>query len=214
MGYFHRRMNRATYWASIGIFVATTIVIGLFTSTRSVWLEAMLVVFGVPRLRDLGRTGWLIVIPLAFEFGAVIADVSQLLPTNTASTASGIVLWGAAVLLGVIPGQRGSNRFGGPPASGVHLRNRSKADATATETSPSDRRMAWPDRAAIVAAVLWAIPVGLFFLYKKSLAYPPTETAVDFVIPAVLIWIVPSLGAWAIFKVFYLTTVGVEDRAQ
>ena len=53
MNYFSRRMNRATYWVSIGIFVAVFVGFRVFTSSRGGGMtEAMFVMFGIPRLHS------------------------------------------------------------------------------------------------------------------------------------------------------------------
>jgi uncharacterized membrane protein YhaH (DUF805 family) len=87
--------------------------------------EALLVILCVPRLHDLGRSGWWVVLPILCEIAAVFGILFMPAPPWPNDVMAGvatlagyaIVLIPALVLL-FIPGQRDSNRFGPAPAPG------------------------------------------------------------------------------------------------
>jgi uncharacterized membrane protein YhaH (DUF805 family) len=85
--------------------------------------EILLIFLAVPRLHDIGRSGWLALPPLILEVVGVIACVAYL-PPESAQVAFGVialVLAGLMILLGIVPGDPMPNRFGEPPPPGVGL---------------------------------------------------------------------------------------------
>ncbi|QGZ93461.1 DUF805 domain-containing protein [Terricaulis silvestris] len=115
------RMNRAMFWLCVVIIVALYVVLNFYFQRRTPVSEVVLVILCVPRLHDIGRSGWLVLAPLALEIGAVIAAFS-LLPRDSALPVLGIVtliIAGLIIWLGCIPGDPASNRFGDPPAPGI-----------------------------------------------------------------------------------------------
>lgn len=118
---FQGRVNRATYWLCVGVIVVLYAASNIYLERNVPVSEIVLVLLCVPRLHDIGRSGWLVVGPLVFEIGAVVAAFS-LLPQQTALAVAGvatIIITALLVWLGCIPGDTAANRFGEPPAPGL-----------------------------------------------------------------------------------------------
>jgi uncharacterized membrane protein YhaH (DUF805 family) len=90
--------------------------------------ELFLVFICVPRLHDIGRSGWWTVLPIACELAGVFAISLVIHPTaeldaqdifGLATLAGLIVLFVPAIILLCIPGHQKPNRFGQTPAPGV-----------------------------------------------------------------------------------------------
>ncbi|MCX7359333.1 MAG: DUF805 domain-containing protein [Alphaproteobacteria bacterium] len=115
------RINRAMYWLCVGVIVVLYVASNLLLERSVPVSEVILVILCVPRLHDIGLSGWLVVAPLALEICAVIAAFS-LLPQEQALAAGGLVTLIIAALviwLGIIPGNAAANRFGEPPQPGL-----------------------------------------------------------------------------------------------
>lgn len=121
---FKGRMNRATYWTAIGFVV---VLYAIFTAVLKSDLRVQEVVLAfacVPRLHDIGKSGWVFLVGLAVELIGVIASFTLLsgddlyvgLGVTTIAIAC-LVVW-----LGLIPGEAEVNRFGPAPPSGVTLK--------------------------------------------------------------------------------------------
>jgi uncharacterized membrane protein YhaH (DUF805 family) len=122
---YPERTNRVSYLAYLAIFVASLFVIRLFDAKYSL-SEALIIGIAIPRLHDLGRSGWWAVVAFVFELAGVIGAF-VFLPFASARVMVGIivvVLFVLATVLGFIPGQRVENRFGPPPGPGVAWRRR------------------------------------------------------------------------------------------
>ncbi len=136
MGFLNTRTNRATYWASAVLVAALYALLNVLLPTRSSVSEVVLVILCVPRLHDIGRTGWLVLAPLALEIAAAVGLF--ILPQDDGYVVFGVavlIILGAMVWLGVIPGEPEANRFGDPPPPGVQFRRRpKKIDPTIAST--------------------------------------------------------------------------------
>jgi uncharacterized membrane protein YhaH (DUF805 family) len=117
------RINRPTYWASIAMFTLVVCVF-VYLGKGNAGLEIMMVVTGIPRLHDIGRSGWWI--------GAVIlAEITVVVGLMIAGTSSDtlelilaflVLLIGLlAIWLGAIPGQAETNRWGEPTQRGIRF---------------------------------------------------------------------------------------------
>ncbi|HWU79595.1 MAG TPA: DUF805 domain-containing protein [Caulobacter sp.] len=123
-------MNRATYWAMLGLIVALTAGgAALFHKPPKV-TEIVLLFICIPRLHDVGRSGWwaggvmLAEIAVAFAAPFVLGDV------EAAAVAMGVVvlvLIGLLAWLGAMRGQAEVNRFGPPPSPGLWFKSKSNA---------------------------------------------------------------------------------------
>ena len=126
------RFNRATYWLCLGILVALVAAMSIIGTRPPPVSEAMLVLLCVPRLHDLGKSGWWVVIPIGIELVTIVVAVTVF------STEDAYIVFGAAflvvagfiVVLGLIPGQPHANRFGDPPKSPFAFRERARVAKT------------------------------------------------------------------------------------
>jgi uncharacterized membrane protein YhaH (DUF805 family) len=128
MAFLQGRTNRATYWLCLAIIVLLLFLANIVARKPIALSEVVLVILCVPRLHDIGRSGWFMVGPLVFEVvGAVLGFT--LLPAGVAMSAMvgvTLVIIGLVIWLGTIPGQPAANRFGEPPAPGIPFKRRAK----------------------------------------------------------------------------------------
>jgi uncharacterized membrane protein YhaH (DUF805 family) len=126
--FLNTRMNRATYWFALAFCLVVYAILNAASSETVAMSEVVLVLLSVPRLHDLGRSGWWAAIPIGVEFAAVILAF-VLLPFETMSVVAGIITLTIAIFLialGMLPGQPQANRFGDPPAPGLDLWGRKR----------------------------------------------------------------------------------------
>jgi len=118
------RINRASYWAIVGAALAAILVSALvFRRPLPAALVVMLVA-AIPRLHDLGRTGWwaggVFIALMALFFGG-----GFVIPPQAYQNTLGVAVLALPVLLsalGGLPGQAADNRFGPQPPRGVKLK--------------------------------------------------------------------------------------------
>jgi uncharacterized membrane protein YhaH (DUF805 family) len=119
--YLEGRTNRATYWASLVLAVILSLVIGVVAPRYARVTPALLIIIGVPRLHDIGRSGWWLAALFAVEVVATFLLFANY-PTQVARVGLGIVtlmMWALVVWLGSVPGEATPNRFGARPAKGL-----------------------------------------------------------------------------------------------
>jgi uncharacterized membrane protein YhaH (DUF805 family) len=122
------RMNRATYWLCLAVILAVVAVMSLFGIRPPRVGEAMLILMCVPRLHDLGKSGWWVLIPFGIELVAILVGI-EVVPAGEAYVAFSGALFAIAgfiLLLGLIRGEPQPNRFGEPPKSPFAFRERAK----------------------------------------------------------------------------------------
>jgi len=128
-GWLRGRSNRTLYWSNIALLVLIyTAITVAYHPEHLVGGEFFLMLIYIPRLHDVGVTGWIGAAPLTLKISA-IATLS-LLPTDPALIVAGVMLLIIAVsvvVVGVIPGQPAANRFGDPPRSGFGFTGRAQA---------------------------------------------------------------------------------------
>nr|WP_232793115.1 DUF805 domain-containing protein [Caulobacter hibisci] len=126
------RINRATYWAIVAVAIAAALISSLVFKRPLPAAQVVLLIAAVPRLHDLGRTGW-------WAGGFFIAETALILggafvlPPQPFQTALGLVvllLAGLLIWLGAMPGKSADNRFGPPPPRGLSLKPGVPAQAT------------------------------------------------------------------------------------
>jgi uncharacterized membrane protein YhaH (DUF805 family) len=122
-------MNRASYGVFLALLVVAYIVM-VNTMKRPPGAEVVVGLIAVPRLHDVGRSGWWLLPLFAGEFLAVAIGWS--------GGADGILLAGGIyvllclfllIVLGFVPGQPSANRWGEPPLPGVHLNGSGRTKA-------------------------------------------------------------------------------------
>ena len=129
MKFLQGRTNRAVYWLSLGVLAALLAAIAYFDPGHATISEGVLTILCIPRLHDIGRSGWLLLVPFALELGAVFFSIA-FLSFHTAMTVFGLVTLvclALLVLLGCIPGDAQANRFGEPPAPGLSFRRQAES---------------------------------------------------------------------------------------
>jgi uncharacterized membrane protein YhaH (DUF805 family) len=115
------RINRATYWVLLIAVIALFTVVIAVMQKRMPYGEIALIVLCVPRLHDIGWSGWWAGGVIIAEI-AVVAGALASLPEDSALVVMGLFVFAVGILLivlGLIPGQVGTNRFGAAPAPGV-----------------------------------------------------------------------------------------------
>lgn len=135
MTFLQGRTNRAIYWLSIGIAGLLYAGMSLVFHRQVSVGEAVLIFIGIPRLHDIGRSGWLTLAPIAIEVVGGVAALT-LLPHETARTVMGVlvlVIGALMIWVGVIPGQPSSNRFGEPPLPALQGWRKPKASPKAAD---------------------------------------------------------------------------------
>jgi uncharacterized membrane protein YhaH (DUF805 family) len=115
------RTNRATYWLLLGIVTAIFAALILSGAKPPAIGELVLIFLCVPRLHDLGWSGWWAAGIIALEV-LVLVGAGLALSGDDLLVVAGIYAFGIAgflIFLGLIPGQPMSNRFGERPAPGI-----------------------------------------------------------------------------------------------
>ena len=135
MGFLKGRTNRATYWMQVGLIVVTLWVMSLFIPAARLQ-EVVLVFLCVPRLHDLGRSGWWVLAGIGVEIAGIAA--AFMLPSDwleVGLVGATLLVFGMVIALGCVRGQSGPNRFGPPPKPGVQWKY-DKPRKQATERPP------------------------------------------------------------------------------
>lgn len=120
MKFLKGRTNRAMYWLCVGIVVAFAVVMAFARPGGPGVSEFVLIIVCIPRLHDIGRSGWWVLAGLAVEVAGVFGGLF-LFPAQALLVmgAMNVVLFGFLVWLGALPGQPFDNRFGPPPPPGL-----------------------------------------------------------------------------------------------
>ena len=103
------RINRATYWLAVVVTLVLLTLIAILFPTVGPVSEGVLLIACVPRLHDIGRSGWLVVGPLLIDMAGWRLGF-QISLIN-------LVIW-----LGIVRGDPAPNRFGAPPPPGLQLK--------------------------------------------------------------------------------------------
>ena len=115
----------------MAVAVAICVAIGLIMHSPFQGAPLLLLIIAVPRLHDIGKSGWWALGVLAVEFLAGMA-IGKFLPPEqllSAITATALVVVALAILLGCLPGQGEPNRYGPVPASGLSYTEPAKPSA-------------------------------------------------------------------------------------
>jgi len=125
---FKGRFNRATYWALMGLALVLTALLIAVTGADLRVPEYVWALLCIPRLHDIGKSGWFFLIAIAVEIFGTVVSLSMLsgdaVVVGLGITA--LLVVAPMVLLGLIPGDPQANRYGPPPLPGVAFRAKSK----------------------------------------------------------------------------------------
>jgi uncharacterized membrane protein YhaH (DUF805 family) len=115
------RINRLTYWLAILIVMAAGLAVAQLTGKQFPAAPVLLVIIAVPRLHDTGHAGWWALGVVAGEFAAGMAIALLLKPDQflAGEIAISLVAGALLILLGVLPGDAGANRFAPAPPRGI-----------------------------------------------------------------------------------------------
>ncbi|HEY0647516.1 DUF805 domain-containing protein [Phenylobacterium sp.] len=115
------RANRKSYWLWVGPMCAALVVIGM------VGIPGLELVFALPllfvwirRFHDLGRSGWWAPL-INVAMSATTTAVKFTAGPDASLAVNGVLAVGAIVVLGVLPGQATTNRFGPPTGKAGEL---------------------------------------------------------------------------------------------
>jgi uncharacterized membrane protein YhaH (DUF805 family) len=123
MSILRGRMNRASYWLALAILILVYAALNYGSSKPVPVSEAVLVMLCVPRLHDLGRSAWFILIPFFLELGAIAGFAFfPLAEAKILAGAATLLIGGFVILLGALPGEPQANRFGEVPSRGLPFR--------------------------------------------------------------------------------------------
>lgn len=136
------RIGRKDFWIGFAILFVAALVLGMIPVLGQIITLLMLylwVCLGAKRLHDMGKSGWLMIVPFALQLVTIIAAIMAAGgammaagvsgdPTAVAAGMAGgglvMMLCGLASLafliwIGATPGQPGDNQYGPPPTSSV-----------------------------------------------------------------------------------------------
>jgi uncharacterized membrane protein YhaH (DUF805 family) len=113
------RMNRAMYWLTLGAVVSLYVIINIVSPKQIGVSEAVLVFLCVPRLHDIGKSGWFVLVGIFLELIGLAIGYS-FFSLEGAKIIAGLaifVIMGLLVWLGTIRGDANSNQWGGTARS-------------------------------------------------------------------------------------------------
>lgn len=118
---FHGRAGRAEFWHYILIYLAITVVLGILGArvlSNLIALALFLPTLGVAvrRLHDIGRSGWLVLLPVIPAF-LVAFFFFLFFPLALLLVGVVLVCFGYLIFLYAQPGMPGDNQYGAAPGS-------------------------------------------------------------------------------------------------
>jgi len=141
MLYKYGRINRPTYLLMLAIFVAAYAVILSLMPKPPAIAEVTALLIAIPRLHDIGKSGW-------WAGAAILGEIVVVIGALMLATGNGgadfilmagglyvFVILALMIVLGCIRGQEGVNKYGEAPPPGVSLKTykmiKSEAEAQA-----------------------------------------------------------------------------------
>jgi uncharacterized membrane protein YhaH (DUF805 family) len=119
------RMNCATYWLWFSLCGAFVVALNIMGSKHGAPGEVILVFLCVPRLHDIGLSGWYVLIGFGIELAGLVIGLA-FFPLDQAMDVIGLAVILIAVLmmwLGCVRGDPRPNKWGDPPGRGLNFRN-------------------------------------------------------------------------------------------
>ncbi len=120
MRLYNHRMNRKTYLINLAGFVVGVMILLQFMD-RPGPTEFLFSLLAVPRLHDIGRSGWWYLALIGLEFGVLLGTLAAGGSTATLFQAGGAFVIFALILLvvlGLIKGEPDANEWGSPTGDG------------------------------------------------------------------------------------------------
>jgi uncharacterized membrane protein YhaH (DUF805 family) len=117
-------MNRVMFWVSLVIVAAIYIVITVISSKQVGVSEVVLIFVCVPRLHDIGKSGWFALIGVAIEMVGIAVGLA-FFPFGqfpVAMGVAGVIILGLIIWLGLARGDPNPNAWGDPPAPGIQFK--------------------------------------------------------------------------------------------
>jgi uncharacterized membrane protein YhaH (DUF805 family) len=111
------RSNRAEFWAVVSVLIVVGYILHHLGAKAPIWtLATASGWFGQRRLHDFGQSGWWFALPIGgFLVLPAIATLSHsFMLFNGAVGLAGLLTVVFLLIIGAIPGDAGSNRFGPP----------------------------------------------------------------------------------------------------
>jgi uncharacterized membrane protein YhaH (DUF805 family) len=128
MWYRYGRINRPTYFLGLALLVAVYAAVNAVMTRPTGMSEVLIILLMVPRLHDIGKSGWwagALILGEIVVVGLAVWAATAMKNDEIILIASGLfvlVALGLLVLLGCIRGQPGSNKWGAPPPPGLSLK--------------------------------------------------------------------------------------------
>ena len=117
------RMNRALYLLTLSLVILLYLTLNFVSSKHGSISEGVLIFLCIPRLHDIGKSGWFVLIGIFIEVIGLVVGFSffSLEGAKAVEGLAVIIIIGLLIWLGTIPGDPNPNRWGEPPAPGVQF---------------------------------------------------------------------------------------------
>jgi uncharacterized membrane protein YhaH (DUF805 family) len=120
------RITRAPFWFGIMVVIAASLALNLISGPAGRLLGLLLlwpqICINVKRLHDMGRTGWLLLVPMVIGIACVVIGFvmgsgaeAMPRPAPVPLAVAGLVSLAFLLWVGLTPGKPGANRFGEAP---------------------------------------------------------------------------------------------------
>jgi uncharacterized membrane protein YhaH (DUF805 family) len=116
-------MNRALYLLTLSLVILLYLTLNFVSSKHGSISEGVLIFLCIPRLHDIGKSGWFVLIGIFIEVIGLVVGFSffSLEGAKAVEGLAVIIIIGLLIWLGTIPGDPTPNRWGEPPAPGVQF---------------------------------------------------------------------------------------------
>jgi len=125
---FRGRINRSWYWLALGLLAVIYLALNLAAYKQVPVSEVALIFLCVPRLHDIGKSGWFVLIGIGTELLGIAIGFAFFSLGGILGSAA-LVIVGLLVWLGAIPGDPNPNAWGEPPLPGLQWRRQNRASA-------------------------------------------------------------------------------------
>ena len=117
---FKGRMNRAWYGLTLGVLVTLLVAVNILSDKPVSMSEVVFIFLAIPRLHDIGKSGWYVLIGVALEIGGlVVGSFFGLEEMKGIAGLAVLVVFALMIWLGFIRGEEGPNQWGEAPEPGL-----------------------------------------------------------------------------------------------